>query len=249
MQAEGLRYAIEANRRRKWRCSGVSPWQFNEPFPNTACTNVLDYLGQPKPAYWWARRAYEPIHISLQYEKLTWRPGEKWQAEVWLHHSGVQPIRARWSVCLLALDGRECARSGGTVEVVPEGGVHAGHVECVLPAEVGVWMALACLHDERGGILSCNEYLFSTAQPPMQPLLEAPRTTLRVWHRHQRVGIKNTGEAIALFVRLIPQDGQWLLCEDDYFCLIPGETRVLSVAGKGTIAVEAWNSDLHHVHL
>ncbi|HNT35342.1 MAG TPA: glycoside hydrolase family 2 TIM barrel-domain containing protein, partial [bacterium] len=68
MQAEGLRYIIESHRRRKWHCSGTCPWQFNESFPNTACTNSVDYLGWPKPVYWWVRRAYEPIHISLKYE-------------------------------------------------------------------------------------------------------------------------------------------------------------------------------------
>jgi beta-mannosidase len=249
MQAEGLRYAIEANRRRQWRCSGVSPWQFNEPFPNTACTNVVDYLGQPKPAYWWARRAYEPVHISLQYERLTWQPTERWWAEVWVHHPSEQLFRAFWSVCLVALDGREIARFNGAVEAAPEGVVHAGHVECPLPQEPGVWVALACLHDGRGGLLSCNEYLFSTAQPPMQPLLHAPRTTLRVWRRHRQIGIRNIGKALALFVQLIPREGQWLLGEDDYFCLMPGETRVVNVEGKGSVAVEAWNSDWHHVHL
>jgi len=53
----------------------------------------------------------------------------------------------------------------------------------------------------------------------------------------------------ALFVRLTPQEGQWLLCEEDYFCLMPGETRVVTMIGSGTVAIEAWNSDLHHVHL
>ncbi|MCS6829912.1 MAG: glycoside hydrolase family 2 TIM barrel-domain containing protein [Armatimonadota bacterium] len=249
MQAEGLRYAIEANRRRKWRCSGVSPWQFNEPFPNTACTNAVDYLGQPKPAYWWARRAYEPVHISLQYERLTWQPGEQWKAEVWSHNSTTRLLHTLWSVCLFAPDGREIARFGGAIEVSPEKAARVAHVESVLPQEAGVWLARACLHDRRGGILSCNEYLFSTAQPPMHPLLHVPHTKLRVWHRRQQIGVKNMGEAIAFFVRFTPQQGQWLLNEDDYFCLMPGETRVVKASGRGVVMIEAWNSDSHHVHL
>lgn len=249
MQAEGLRYAIEANRRRQWHCSGTSPWQFNEPFPNTACTNVVDYLGQPKPAYWWARRAYEPVHISLQYDKLTWQPAEEWQARVWLHNDTSQTLQARWSVCLFALDGRQVAHFAGDAAIAPEGVVCAASVGCLLPREAGVWIVLTCLYDGRGGLLCCNEYLFSTAQPPLQPLLNAPRTRLRVWHRHQQTGVRNVGDVAALFVRLTPQEGQWLLCEEDYFCLMPGETRVVTMIGSGTVAIEAWNSDLHHVHL
>lgn len=249
MQAEGLRYAIEANRRRKWHCSGVSPWQFNEPFPNTSCTNVVDYLGHPKPAYWWARRAYEPVHVSLRYERLTWKPGEGWQAEVWVNNSTGREIRALWSAYLLALDGREVARFGGTVDVAPERAIFGGRIEYTLPDEAGVWLLRLCLHDGRGGMLSTNEYLFSTAQPPFQPMLNAPTTNLRVWHRGEQVGLKNAGEAVALFVRIVPHDGQWILCEDDYLCLLPGETRLLNLLGKGTVVVEAWNSDSHHVHL
>ncbi len=249
MQAEGLRYAIEANRRRKWHCSGVSPWQFNEPFPNTACTNAVDYLGQPKPVYWWVRRAYEPVHISLHYERLTWQAGERWQAQVWVNNSTGGKIHALWSAYLLAIDGREIARFGGAVDVSPESAIQGGQMEYPLPDEAGVWYLRICLHDGRGGMLSQNDYLFSTAQPPFRPLLNAPLTRLRVWHRGGHVGIKNVGEAVALFVRFFPHDGQWLLPEDDYFCLMPGETRVVNMVGQGTVSVEAWNSDSHQVHL
>lgn len=249
MQAEGLRYAIEANRRRKWHCSGVAPWQFNEPFPNTACTNVVDYLGQPKPAYWWARRAYEPVHVSLRYERLTWQPGEKWQAEVWTNNSTEREMRMLWSAYLVAVDGREVARFGESVDIAPGCATYGGRAECLLPNEGSIWILRLCLHDGRGGVLSGNEYFFSTAQPPFQPMLNAPTTRLRVWHRGGQVGVKNVGEAVALFVRFLPHDGQWLLCEDNYFCLLPGETRLLDLVGGGTVVVEAWNSDSYHVHL
>ncbi len=45
MQYEGLRYAVEANRRRAMHLSGTFPWQFNEPYPNNTCTSSVDYMG------------------------------------------------------------------------------------------------------------------------------------------------------------------------------------------------------------
>lgn len=249
MQAEGLRYAVESHRRRQGRCSGVCPWQFNEPFPNTACTNVVDYLGQPKPAYWWVRRAYQQVHVSLRYDRLTYQPGEEWRAEVWAHGT-YQPMRhVLWAACLSALDGRELARAEGILESLGEGATRAGEVLFSLPQEAGVWLVVVCLYNPRGGILACNEYLFSTAQPPMQPMLSAAPTHLRVWHRGQHVSVKNTGEAVALLVQLIPQEGQWLHLEDNYFCLLPGETRLLELRGTGTVVVQAWNSEPHVIHL
>ena len=44
LQYDGLRYAVEANRR---RASGTIPWQFNESFPNAWCTAAVDHSGDP----------------------------------------------------------------------------------------------------------------------------------------------------------------------------------------------------------
>ncbi|MES4793030.1 MAG: hypothetical protein C4321_08640, partial [Chloroflexota bacterium] len=85
---EGLRYAVEAHRRRKWHTSGVLPWQFNEAWPNTACTNVVDWFGVPRPAYFWLKRAYAPLHVSARYDTLEWHGRPEFRAELWLHHSG-----------------------------------------------------------------------------------------------------------------------------------------------------------------
>ena len=76
MQGEGIRYALEANRRRKWQNVGSIVWQFNEPWPNVSCTNLVDYYGDPKFAYFTYRDAMKPWHISLRYEALLFRPGE-----------------------------------------------------------------------------------------------------------------------------------------------------------------------------
>jgi beta-mannosidase len=55
LQYEGLRYAVEATLRRG---AGAIPWQLNESYPNAWCTAVVDWHGEPKPAYWGVRRAY-----------------------------------------------------------------------------------------------------------------------------------------------------------------------------------------------
>ena len=43
IQAEGLRYAIEANRRRAFNNSGSIIWQIHEPYPNISCTSMVDF--------------------------------------------------------------------------------------------------------------------------------------------------------------------------------------------------------------
>ncbi len=85
MQAEALRYAIEANRRRQWRCAGSIIWQFNEPWPGVSGTNLVDYSAEPKPAYYFVKAANAPFHVSLSFDKITWREGETFRAKVYLH--------------------------------------------------------------------------------------------------------------------------------------------------------------------
>jgi len=74
IQFEGIRYALEANRRRAFQCCGSILWQFNEPWPNISCTNVWDYYGNPKPAYYAVKQAYRTITPTLQYDNLLLQP-------------------------------------------------------------------------------------------------------------------------------------------------------------------------------
>jgi beta-mannosidase len=87
MQAEGLRYALEANRRRKYENSGSIIWQFNEPWPNVSNTCLVDYYKNPKMAYYWVKKAYNGVFASLQYNKLNWSESEEFEADVFLHNS------------------------------------------------------------------------------------------------------------------------------------------------------------------
>ena len=94
LQAEGIRYAVEAHRRRAKTASparlgpgelyapemqesvGAIVWQLNEPWPNVSCTSMVDYYGVPKLAFWFWRDAEMQLRLTLRYEKLVWQPGE-----------------------------------------------------------------------------------------------------------------------------------------------------------------------------
>ncbi len=84
IQAEGLRYAIEANRRRAFNNSGCIIWQFNEPYVNLCCTNLLDYFLMPKAAYFAVKQAYSAVNPSMKYTKTAYDAGEEFKAELFL---------------------------------------------------------------------------------------------------------------------------------------------------------------------
>jgi beta-mannosidase len=242
MQAEGLRYAIEANRRRKWRCSGTSPWQLNEAFPNTACTNAVDFLGLTKPAYWWIRRAYEPMHISAKYDRIAWEPGEEWSAEVWANNSMRAMPGCTWSASLLNLDGVILMTESGVVDLPDDASICVSQIKYTLPEASAVFVLVVMLKDASGSLLSRNEYVYATANPILQPLLAAPATELNVSYNEGVIHIQNTGTKIALFTQVTPDDGQWIALQDDYYLIEPGKERVILVTGDGSVHVHAWNS-------
>lgn len=88
IQAESIRYSLEANRRRKYQNSGSIIWQLNEPWPNVDCTNLIDYYRYPKMAYYWVKKAYESVHVSLKYWTLLHKKGEEFNGEVHLNNTG-----------------------------------------------------------------------------------------------------------------------------------------------------------------
>lgn len=82
IQAESLRYSLESNRRRQWKNVGEMTWQFNEPWPNIQCSNVIDYYSGKKLAWYAMRDAYAPVLASLRYDSLFYAPGERFEASL-----------------------------------------------------------------------------------------------------------------------------------------------------------------------
>lgn len=100
VQAEALRYALEANRRRQWASVGEMTWQFNEPWPNIQCSNILQYDGGRKLAFYAMRDAYAPVLASLRYEKLFYLPGDSFRAELFLLNDRADAdYTVAWSLC------------------------------------------------------------------------------------------------------------------------------------------------------
>ena len=82
VQAEGLRYALEANRRRAFQNSGSIIWQANECYPNVFSTSLIDFYMQPKPVLQQVAKAYAPLNVSLKYDKWVLEKGETIKLDV-----------------------------------------------------------------------------------------------------------------------------------------------------------------------
>lgn len=86
IQAEGIRYEIESQIRKFPKTAGINIWQFNEPWPNVSCTNLVDYYENPKLAYYFLKNAYKTFHVSMKYEKLLYQKSDIFKGKIYLHN-------------------------------------------------------------------------------------------------------------------------------------------------------------------
>lgn len=85
VQAEALKTMVEHWRREKFHTAGTLFWQLNDCWPVSSWA-VIDSELQPKAAYWYARRFFAPILISLM-------PAGKY-VEVWATNDTLASVKA-----------------------------------------------------------------------------------------------------------------------------------------------------------
>lgn len=259
MQAEGLRYALEANRRRKYQNSGSLPWQFNEPYPMAACTSAVDYYGQAKPSYYAVARAYAPLQVSASFPTIAWHNRGDFEAQVWAKSTLTTVETAQLGVRLVGLSGHVYANWDEAVAIEADRATPLLSIRWPLAGmtETVFFLDLA-LRDSNGKILATNRYPFTRAAS-LAPLLTVPPTRLAVDAQQMgdnwRVSIGNIGANAALFVWLEdyrPAGASgfaWF--EDNHFTLLPGETRRVTVEWRGVapgargLDIRGWNTPIY----
>ena len=70
MQYEFIRLAMESARRRKYYCSGIQFWMYNDCWP-AAGWSVLDYWGDRKAGWYGMASGCKPVIASLDFERRT----------------------------------------------------------------------------------------------------------------------------------------------------------------------------------
>jgi beta-mannosidase len=222
LQYDGLRYAVESNRRRG---GGTIPWQFNESFPNAWCTAAVDHRGDPKPAYYGVARAYRPVHVCASFPTWAW--------------GGEDEVRARihaWG------GGRTVARL-----LNADGSVLAETDADQIAASVSAFSSDVLILDLVTDSVQ-NRYVMSRTDDlaPLLDLEPAPLETERDRdgvHLHLHLHPSTSSAALGIVLEdARPYEAPgWVVFEDNMIDLLPGETRTIRVEGAGELLVEGWN--------
>jgi len=262
--AHGLRYAVDALRRRGRSIGGILTWVLNEPWPNGGGPYLVDYDGRPLMIYDFQKQALAPISLSLKYESSLYDPSAGLKAEVWLACDVAEPatnLRWRWTV--RDIGGRVLSQFEDRASIEPLqafklGDIITGPLDAEAARHLLVELRLA---NAQGSLLSERIELFGPADEPAPfaaflpgaarpggAVLEAVDISghtggdADVLH----IDLANHGPMTALFCRPRPLLAYRtdLDIENNYAFIPPGERRRLSIRAAPreglTLAQTGW---------
>lgn len=97
LQAEAMKTAIEAHRRRKPYCMGTLYWQMNDCWP-VASWAGMDYFGNWKALQYYAKRSFSDVLVSVDGTNED-------RTDVYLISDQLQPVEGQLQVQLIGFDG------------------------------------------------------------------------------------------------------------------------------------------------
>lgn len=237
LQAEGLRYVLEACRRRAFSCSLATIWMGHDCYWCTANNSVIEYNTALKPAYSAVQRAYAPLKVSLLYPRLYALPGEDFPIEVWAlqdaHHRAHQGaltlrLRSLSGHVLQAWQEKVSLPENGSLKLLAQVMNVPQLAEGLFALEVELTTPAGSSHDV---------YLFGqNAEHPLAGLRSLPAATLHIVHQHRGntryvARVRNNGPVAAVMVSLVaPKGAGGFSTRGGATLIFPGEEAELEAA-------------------
>ncbi|MEM3946224.1 MAG: glycoside hydrolase family 2 protein, partial [Candidatus Micrarchaeia archaeon] len=109
-QGEALKTGIEHWRRRKFKTGGALIWQLNDCWP-VASWSLIDYYNEPKASYYYVKRAFDPLNISLLIN------GD--EVEVWVVNDFLESKSGKIRLLLYNVEGKKISEKKIEVNVKP----------------------------------------------------------------------------------------------------------------------------------
>ena len=110
VQGEALKACIEHWRRNKFQTAGTLIWQLNDCWPVTSWS-LIDSDLQPKAAYYYVRRAFQPVLVSMVRNEN--------KIETWVTNDTLQPISITLKMNYLNFNNESLFATENNLEVNP----------------------------------------------------------------------------------------------------------------------------------
>ena len=218
-QAEALKFGIEHYRRRKGRNWGTLFWQLNDCWPVQSWA-VIDSEGEPRAAYFSAKKFYAPVLLSLV------RDGET--ATAHLVSDLLSPLSGSLTWTLATLDGEVLATETQAVGIAANAAaaVASFSLAAATGREREVYLYAQWTADD-GSVTSDNLLLLAE---PKDLKTANPALSLQVGEDNGGFVLTVTAQKFAPYLWLRRSDnGPLAQISDNFFHLRPGETRTLTL--------------------
>ncbi|MCS6861936.1 MAG: hypothetical protein NZT92_16645 [Abditibacteriales bacterium] len=222
-QAEALKCGVEHYRRLKGRCWGTLFWQWNDCWP-VQSWSVIDSEGAPKAAYYFAKKFYAPVLLSLV------RQGNVVEAH--LTNDFLAPVQGKVTLALETFEGVVLT------EEVTEATVGANGTARVATLDIATAQGSECevfvyaRFEPHGDLGSAPSENFLFLAEPQDLRLADPGVEVRVEEKHGAFIATLTAQRFAPYV-WVRLDGRARLCdhpaEDNFFHLRAGESKTLLI--------------------
>jgi beta-mannosidase len=215
-QAEGLKFGIEHYRRRKFHCSGILFWQFNDCWPGLSWS-VLDYYRFPKAGYFYVRRAYAPVMASFKAETNG-------SVSLWVVNDTLAAITDTVVWGQGAFDGQKLHEEELEITVPANSATRVAHIPASVLSGGDPVRRYLYVRSARG-FFPDNRHFFADIKD-----LQRPPANLRVEKAVSDGGVevRVASDVYAYFVKLTASI-EGTRFSDNYFDLFPGQVKVVQV--------------------
>lgn len=265
MTYDNERAMFEAYSRNKYNSTGVIQWMLNNAWPGLIW-HLYDYYLVPGGGYFGAKKANEPVHALYGYDDNA----------VWLVNNLYNAVpQAKLTVSVLNLDLSEKFSQEATLDIAPDSSTQAISIP-KLDGLSSTYFVRMELRDRSNKLLSSNFYWLSTKPETLDwtktnyfvtPVVQ--HADLRALNSLEKVQLRSALQkrgpddltvtvtnptrtiAFAVELKVENEKGELLapvLIEDNYFPLLPAESRTvriqlptLTAAESPVVHIGGWN--------
>lgn len=224
VQAEALKCAVEHWRRRKFQTAGALFWQLNDCWP-VSSWSVIDSALRPKAAWFYARRFFSPVLVSVRQEGSV--------IEVWGTNDLLRSVEATLEMSLRSLKGRTGWRKETYISLPPNSSTFIYSIKLADVKPIDQTRQYFRVRLKVGRTIVSENRLF-LAEPKHLCLPEAKLTT-NISRQGGTAVITCSTNAFLKSVCL-ELDGNTAPAEDNYFDLDAGESKDVRIQTDQSIS-------------
>ena len=226
LQAEALKFSLEHWRRRMFNTAGALFWMYADCWGTTGGWTIVDYYLRLKPSYFYVKKAFEPLHVSLK---------ETSPIEVWVTSDTYDTYSIDVEYGIKTFDGEELIKEHKQERIPTAGAMLAGKVDStdISQKQRSKAFCYAKIYSENKLISQNRCFLvdFKNLELP-EPNLETMLKKISDNTYQLELNSKNFGWMVSVE---LPEGGS---LSDNYFDIFPGEKHQITITTSRSISIE-----------